>query len=90
MSSAQKSSPYFYWFGGSWQSYTADLCVIAINVVDTIGTDGPMPIGAVYIYRVSFFVGLVAARSVYYLLCRLSRPYVVRGSRAADRQFSVV
>lgn len=41
--SAQKSSPYFYWYGWSWRGYTAYICGILINIVgfvDAIGTNG--------------------------------------------------
>ncbi|KEF57365.1 NCS1 family nucleobase:cation symporter-1 [Exophiala aquamarina CBS 119918] len=96
--SAQKSSPYFYWFGWSWRGYTAYICGILINIVgfvDAIGTNGRMPMGAVYLYRFNFFTGFIVSSSVYYLLCRV-RP-VPATSRVwcekpdeADRQFSVV
>jgi len=41
--SAQRSSPYFYWYGWSWRGYTAYICGILINIVgfvDAIGTNG--------------------------------------------------
>lgn len=96
--SAQKSSPYFYWLGWSWRAYTAYICGILINIVgfvDAIGTNGPMPIGAVYIYRLNFFAGLIVAMSVYYILCRFfpvpaTSDKWYEAPEEADRQFSVV
>jgi NCS1 family nucleobase:cation symporter-1 len=38
--SAQKSSPYFYWFGWSWRGYTAYICGIAVNIVGFVGAIG--------------------------------------------------
>jgi nucleobase:cation symporter-1, NCS1 family len=94
--SAQSSSPYFYWYGWSWRGYTAYICGILINIVGFVDAIGkPMPIGAVYIYRVNFFAGFIVASSVYYLLCRYfpvpatSKVWCEKGD-AADRQFSVV
>ena len=94
--SAQSSSPYFYWFGWSWRGYTAYICGILINIVGFVDAIGkPMPIGAVYIYRVNFFAGFIVASLVYYLLCRYfpvpatSKVWCEKGD-AADRQFSVV
>ncbi|KAK5322511.1 uracil permease [Exophiala xenobiotica] len=94
--SAQKSSPYFYWFGWSWRGYTAYICGIAVNIVGFVGAIGvKVPMGAVYIYRFNFFVGFIVASVVYYALCRVwpvpttSRVCCEKGD-AADRQFSVV
>ena len=94
--SAQSTSPYFYWFGWSWRGYTAYICGILINIVgfaDAIGAKVPM--GAVYIYRVNFFAGLIVAAVTYWLLCRLfpipaTSDVWCEMPEAADRRFSVV
>ncbi|EHY53623.1 uracil permease [Exophiala dermatitidis] len=95
---AHHASPYYYWMGWSWRGYVAYICGIAINVVgfvDAIGTEGPMPMGAVYIYRFNFFCGLIVSMAVYYLLCWW-KPIPATSTvwcekpDAADRQFSVV
>jgi len=94
--SAQSSSPYFYWFGWSWRGYTAYICGILINIVGFVNAIGkPVPMGAIYIYRVNFFAGFIVASLVYYLLCRFapipacSKTWCEKGD-AADRAFSVV
>jgi nucleobase:cation symporter-1, NCS1 family len=93
--SASSTSPYFYWFGWSWRGYTAYIAGILINIVGFVGAIGkPVPIGAVYIYRVNFFAGFIISSSVYYLLCRffpipaVSDRWFEQGE-AADRTFSV-
>jgi nucleobase:cation symporter-1, NCS1 family len=93
--SASSSSPYFYWFGWSWRGYTAYIAGILINIVGFVGAIGkPVPIGAVYIYRVNFFAGFIISSSVYYLLCKYfpipacSDRWFEQGE-AADRTFSV-
>ena len=96
--SAQKTSPYYYFLGWSWRGYAAYIAGILINVVgfvDAIGTEGPMPMGAVYIYRLNFFAGIIVSSGVYYLLCRFfpvpaTSTTWYEAPEEADRQFSVV
>ena len=93
--SAQSSSPYFYWYGWSWRGYTAYICGIMINIVGFVGQIRPVPIGAIYIYRLNFFCGFIVSSSIYYLLCRFfpvpatSDKWMEVGDEA-DRRFSVV
>jgi nucleobase:cation symporter-1, NCS1 family len=93
--SASSKGPYFYWFGWSWRGYTAYIAGIMINIVGFVGAIGkPVPIGAVYIYRVNFFAGFIVATLVYFLLCKYF-PIPAVSDRwfeqpeAADRTFSV-
>lgn len=93
--SADSKGPYFYWFGWSWRGYTAYIAGIMINIVGFVGAIGtPVPIGAVYIYRLNFFAGFIVATLVYWLLCKyfpipaVSDRWFEQGE-AADRAFSV-
>ena len=70
--SVNPSLPYYYLSGWSWRAYLSYFCGILINIVGFIDAVGePMPIGAVYIYRLNFFAGFVVSSLVYYLLCKL-------------------
>ncbi|KAI9889752.1 MAG: hypothetical protein M1814_004954 [Vezdaea aestivalis] len=71
--SAQKTSPYYYWFGFHWRGYAAYICGILINIVGFVGAIGkPVPKGATYLYNLNFFCGFIVASGVYYLLCKIS------------------
>lgn len=64
---------YFFTLGVNWRGYAAYVAGILINVVGFAGAVGtPAPMGATYIYRLSFFTGYIVAASVYYGLHRLS------------------
>lgn len=67
---AKKGTSYYFTAGLHWRAYAAYVAGILINVVgfvDAVGT--PVPIGAVYIYRVNFFAGFVVSSAVYWALC---------------------
>lgn len=69
---ADKSGPYYHLFGFSWHAYTAYIAGILINIVGFAGEVGRnVPIGAVYIYKVNYFSGLIVSAAVYYLLTRI-------------------
>ncbi|KAI9812869.1 MAG: hypothetical protein M1827_004387 [Pycnora praestabilis] len=69
--SAQKTGPYYFWYGFHWRGYAAYIAGILINIVGFVGAIGkPVPIGAQYIYRLNFFCGFIVASGSYYLLCR--------------------
>ncbi|CCH46196.1 Allantoin permease [Wickerhamomyces ciferrii] len=60
-------------FGINWRGYAAYICGILPNVVGFAGAVGTkVPIGATYIYNVSFFSGYITAFAVYCFLCWLS------------------
>ncbi|RVX68013.1 hypothetical protein B0A52_08424 [Exophiala mesophila] len=96
--SARKDGPYYFFHGWSWHGYAAYISGISINIVgfvDAIGTNGPMPMGAVYLYRFNFFTGFIVSSGVYYLLSRVKPLPATSGvwlekPDEADRQFSVV
>ncbi|ROT42939.1 hypothetical protein SODALDRAFT_269706 [Sodiomyces alkalinus F11] len=70
---AEKGTAYYFHFGLHWRAYAAYIAGILINVVgfvDAVGT--PVPIGAVYIYRVNFFAGFIVSSAMYWLLCHFS------------------
>ncbi|KAL2760134.1 hypothetical protein ACRALDRAFT_1046582 [Sodiomyces alcalophilus JCM 7366] len=67
---AKKGTSYYFTFGLHWRAYAAYVAGILINVVgfaDAVGT--PVPMGAVYIYRVNFFAGFIVSSTMYWLLC---------------------
>ena len=71
--SGRSTGPYYYTFGFHWRGYTAYICGIMINIVGFVGAIGvDVPMGAVYIYNVNFFAGLLVAGSTYWALCKFS------------------
>lgn len=71
--SGRPPGPYYYTFGFHWRGYVAYICGILINIVGFVGAIGvPVPKGAVYIYNINFFAGLVVAGSTYWALCKIS------------------
>ena len=70
--SSQRSSPYYYGRGWSWRAYLSYACGVMVNIfgfMEALGVPG-MPIAAVYMYRLNFFVGFGVSSLVYYVLCR--------------------
>lgn len=56
-------------FGINWRAYAAYICGIMPNVVGFVGACGAkVPIGATYVYNVSFFSGYLTSFGVYCLL----------------------
>jgi nucleobase:cation symporter-1, NCS1 family len=73
MYDGRRSGPYYYMFGVNWRAYVAYIAGILINVVGFAGAIGtPVPDGAMYIYNLNFFCGVIVSSGVYYGLCRLS------------------
>lgn len=69
---AEKSGSYHHLYGFSWHAYAAYIAGILINIVGFAGEVGrKVPIGAVYIYKVNYFSGLIVSAVVYYLLTRI-------------------
>lgn len=74
-----KSSPYMATYGFSWRGFIAYICGILINVVGFAGAVGAdVPAGATYIYNLSYFTGFFVAMAVYYILCRIWPPRLIR------------
>lgn len=70
--SAEKSGSYYHLYGFSWHAYAAYISGILINIVGFAGEVGrDVPIGAVYIYNVNYFSGLIVSAGVYYFLTRV-------------------
>jgi nucleobase:cation symporter-1, NCS1 family len=70
--SGQKTSLYYYWHGWSWRAYLSYGCGVLANIfgfMDALGVPG-VPITAVYISRLNFFVGFGVSAVVYYILSR--------------------
>lgn len=68
-----KSGPYYYQYGISWRAYAAYIAGILPNLLgfaDAVGAPG-IPMGAIYLYRLNFFMGFITASAIYYLLCRI-------------------
>lgn len=66
-----KTGPYFYQYGISWRGYAAYIAGILPNIVgfaDAVGAPN-VPMGAIYVYRLNFFMGFIASSAIYYLLC---------------------
>ncbi|CAM9021297.1 unnamed protein product [Wickerhamomyces anomalus] len=64
-------------FGINWRGYAAYICGILPNVVGFAGACGnKVPIGATYVYNLSFFTGYISAFSVY---CALVYFFPVKG-----------
>ena len=69
---AEKSGAYYHLFGFSWHAYAAYIAGILVNIVGFAGEVGRnVPIGAVYIYKVNYFSGLIVSAGMYYLLTRV-------------------
>ncbi|KAJ5752835.1 Uracil permease [Penicillium odoratum] len=70
--SARNTDPYYFTYGFSWRAYTAYICGILINIVGFVGQVGPeVPIGAQYIYNISYFSGFIVSGGMYWILCLL-------------------
>ena len=70
--SAEKSGPYYYFFGFSWHAYASYIAGILINIVGFAGEVGrEVPMGAQYIYNINYFSGLIVSAVIYFLLTRL-------------------
>lgn len=60
-------------FGVNWRAFVAYICGILPNVVGFAGACGAtVPIGATYIYNVSFFAGYIVSFVVYLILVYIS------------------
>ena len=68
--SAKKTCPYYFTAGFHWRGYAAYIAGILINIVGFVGAIGkPVPMGAIYIYRINFFCGFIIAGGTYWTLC---------------------
>lgn len=73
------SSVYMGTYGLSWRGFTAYICGILINVVGFAGAVGTsVPIGATYVYNLSYFTGFLVAMMIYYLLCKIWPPRLTK------------
>lgn len=62
-------------FGSNWRALIAYLCGILPNIVGFVGAttgEDRVPIGAMEVYRLNFFMGFFSAGIVYFALCVLS------------------
>jgi NCS1 family nucleobase:cation symporter-1 len=61
-------------FGVNWRAYVAYICGILPNIVGFVGATKTheVPIGAVEVYRLNFFMGFFSAAIVYGILCNVS------------------
>lgn len=58
--------------GVNWRAYVAYICGILPNVVGFAGATGDkVPIGATYVYNLSFFAGYIVAFLLYAILCTI-------------------
>ncbi|EEQ41460.1 NCS1 nucleoside transporter family protein [Clavispora lusitaniae] len=56
--------------GVNWRAYVAYICGILPNIVGFVGACGvSIPIGAQYIYNLSYFAGYIVSFTIYALLC---------------------
>lgn len=67
---SNKSSAYFYTKGVNLRAYAAYICGILPNIVGFVGATKThiVPIGATYVYNLSFFTGYAASSSVLLIL----------------------
>lgn len=67
---ADSSSDYYYWHGINFRAYVAYVCGILPNIVGFVGATGThkVPIGATYVYNLSFFCGYFTSAGTMLLL----------------------
>ncbi|OAA66580.1 Permease, cytosine/purines, uracil, thiamine, allantoin [Niveomyces insectorum RCEF 264] len=66
---SRSQGPYYHQLGFHWRAYAAYFAGILINVVGFAGSVGrTVPIGATYIYNVSYFSGFIVSFGMYCLL----------------------
>ncbi|KAF5094244.1 hypothetical protein D0Z00_003634 [Geotrichum galactomycetum] len=77
--SFDKESAYMGTYGLSWRGFAAYIAGILINVVGFAGAVGAdVPIGATYVYNLSYFTGFLVAMIVYYALCKIRPPRLIK------------
>jgi NCS1 family nucleobase:cation symporter-1 len=77
--SFDKTSVYMATYGLSWRGFAAYVSGILINVVGFAGAVGAdVPIGATYVYNLSYFTGFFVAMIVYYILCKFWPPRLTK------------
>lgn len=77
--SFDKASVYMGTYGFSWRGFAAYIAGILINVVGFAGAVGAdVPIGATYVYNLSYFTGFIVAMIVYYVLCKIWPPRLTK------------
>ena len=77
--SFDKASVYMGTYGFSWRGFAAYIAGILINVVGFAGAVGAdVPIGATYVYNLSYFTGFIVAMLVYYVLCKIWPPRLTK------------
>lgn len=62
-------------FGSNWRALVAYLCGILPNIVGFVGAttgENRVPLGAMQVYRLNFFMGFFSSSIVYAVLCYLS------------------
>lgn len=77
--SFDKASVYMGTYGFSWRGFAAYIAGILINVIGFAGAVGAdVPIGATYVYNLSYFTGFIVAMLVYYVLCKIWPPRLTK------------
>ncbi|KAK4155835.1 permease for cytosine/purines, uracil, thiamine, allantoin-domain-containing protein [Chaetomidium leptoderma] len=70
---ARRTGPYYFTHGVHWRAYAAYISGILVNVVGFAGAVGTeVPIGATYVYNLSFFCGFGVSAAMYWALCKVS------------------
>ena len=63
---ADNSSDYYFWHGINLRAYAGYICGILPNIVGFVGATGhTVPIGASYVYDLSFLTGYLSSAAVY-------------------------
>ncbi|KAF6011213.1 hypothetical protein HII13_002570 [Brettanomyces bruxellensis] len=66
---ADNSSKYYFWHGINLRAYAAYICGILPNIVGFVGATGhTVPVGASYVYDLSFITGYLSSAAVYLVL----------------------
>lgn len=73
-----KESIYMSTYGISWRGFAAYIAGIVINVVGFAGAVGnDVPVGATYVYNLSYFTGFLTAMASYWIICKIWPPQLV-------------